>query len=79
MSVSENDENTADLTVKMFYNQNCGKFASECDSNNQISQNVRNLGSFGKKMGFFENNLNFGKIGKCSKCAIECVSNDIIF
>ena len=55
-----------------FFSLNCSKFAVESDWNSMISQNVPNLGFFEKKI------LNFFKIDKGGKFAVECVSNGIV-
>ena len=38
---------------EIFFSLNCSKFAVECDSNSKNSQNVQNLGFFGKIDAFF--------------------------
>ena len=43
----------------------CSKFAVECDWKRMFSQNVQNLGFFGKKL-VFRKNLKFFKIDSCS-------------
>ena len=56
-----------------FFSPNCSKFAVQCDWNSMISQNVQNLAFFGKLYGVFrQKTLNFFKISKGGKYAVEC-------
>ena len=64
---------------EIFFSPNCSRFAVECDWNSKISQNVQNLFFFFEKRWVFrKKSLNFFKIAKSGKFAVECVSNGII-
>ena len=60
------------------FSTNCSKFAVECDWKSKNSQNVQNLGFFGKIDEFLNKNLFFLQIDKDGKFAVECVSKNII-
>ena len=54
------------------------KFTVECNWISKISQNVRNLASFWKKVGFLKKILSFLKTANGSKFAVECNWNNKI-
>ena len=63
---------------EVFFSSNCSKFAVECDWNSGNSQNVQNLGFFKKNRWVFWKKMNFLKIAKGNKFALECLSNAIV-
>ena len=66
------------LTVK-FFSLNCSKVAVECDWDSKNSQNVQNLGFFGKIDGFFRKKIwKIFKIATCGKFFLQCASNRVV-
>ena len=66
------------IELEIVFSPVCSKFTAECDCNTKNSQNVQNLGFFGKIDGFFEKELDFFKIARFGIFAVECVSNCIL-